>query len=80
MPSAVRDGKSGFIVERDNEQAFADAVSRLLADDALRDQFGVAGQEAMHAMFSQDRLVDRLDELYRQLLDETVGAEAKADA
>jgi glycosyltransferase involved in cell wall biosynthesis len=80
MPSAVGDGRSGFIVERDNERAFADAVTRLLASDTLRDQLGFAGREAMHATFSQNRLVDRVDELYKELLSETVGAEAKAVA
>jgi glycosyltransferase involved in cell wall biosynthesis len=80
MPSAVGDGKSGFIVERDDERAFADAVSRLLANEGLRDQLGVAGREVMHATFSRDRLVDRVDELYRELLNETVGPEAKAAA
>jgi glycosyltransferase involved in cell wall biosynthesis len=80
MPSVVRDGQSGFVVQRDDERAFANAISRLLLNDELRDQFGVAGREAMRAKFSQDRLIDDVDELYRQLLDNTVGTEAEAAA
>jgi glycosyltransferase involved in cell wall biosynthesis len=80
MPSVVRDGESGFIVERDNERAFADAVTRLLVNDQLRDQFGAAGRAAMQAKFSQRRLIDDVDELYRRLLDDTVGEDAEVAA
>jgi glycosyltransferase involved in cell wall biosynthesis len=80
MPSVVRDGKSGFVVQCDDERAFANAVARLLVNDALRDQFGVAGREATQAKFSQGRLIDDVDKLYRHLRENTVGAEVEAAA
>ena len=68
MPSAVLDGETGFVTEREDEKAFASAVARLLLDDALRLSLGTIGPQRMHGLFTVDRLVRDMDDLYKRLL------------
>jgi glycosyltransferase involved in cell wall biosynthesis len=73
MPSVVLHGETGFIADREDEKAFASAVARLLLDDDLGRRLGVTGQQAAQAKFSLDRLVNNVDEFYRQLLGKNAG-------
>jgi glycosyltransferase involved in cell wall biosynthesis len=71
MPSVVADGETGFVIEREDDEAFSAAVSRLLLDDELRLRLGSAGRKAVKRRFSLDRLVGDIDALYAALLTET---------
>jgi glycosyltransferase involved in cell wall biosynthesis len=44
VPEAVQDGKTGFLVPMYALEPFADAVRRLLVDQNLRQQMGVAAK------------------------------------
>jgi glycosyltransferase involved in cell wall biosynthesis len=68
MASVVEDGKTGVLVEPDDENAFARALERLLGDEALRIRLGQKGNERARAEFSLGRLVRSIDDLYRDLL------------
>jgi len=70
VPSVVRDRVSGFIVERCDEQAMADAVSRVL-DDATVSERAQNARAEINRAFSLDALVERIDGLYRRLLEST---------
>jgi glycosyltransferase involved in cell wall biosynthesis len=65
--SVVRDGVTGFVVERDDEAGFAASVMRALDDPAIataaRD--GVA---AVAVKYSLQRLTDDLERIYRELV------------
>lgn len=68
--SVVRDGESGRLIDVDDEQGYADAILDLLADPTSARRMGAAGREHVVGMFSLDRLVNDVDELYRQLIAE----------
>lgn len=68
VASVVRPGLTGSLVAVGNEAEFAEAVSALLDDSALRQRLGAEGRAYVSAMFSLDRLVDGLDNLYKRLL------------
>jgi glycosyltransferase involved in cell wall biosynthesis len=66
--SAVLDGRTGFVVGRDDLAGMARAVSAILDDRALASRFASAGREHALATFALQRLVNQLDGLYRSLL------------
>jgi glycosyltransferase involved in cell wall biosynthesis len=68
MVSAVVDGETGYVAERDDERGLADAIARLLVDESLRARVASAGREHAASVFAVDRLVDDLSRLYAKLL------------
>jgi glycosyltransferase involved in cell wall biosynthesis len=63
--SAVRDGQSGLLADRDDEEAFAHAVLDVLEHGP---QMGSRGRAYVREAFALERLVADLDHLYRELL------------
>src|SRR5216117_2362901 len=57
IPEAVRDGETGLLVPSEEPAAFADAISRLLADAALARRLGDNGRRAVEGHFNWDRVV-----------------------
>lgn len=67
IPEVVENGRQGLLISPYDEGAMADAVARLLDDDALRQQMGEAGKK--HAeRFSVPAHVRAVAELYKGLL------------
>ena len=64
IPEAVEDGVTGILVPPHNAAALADAIVRLLQDEALRRRMGEAGLERVRARFSVDRMVDETLAVY----------------
>ena len=58
----------GALIPAGNETGFADAVQKLLAASALRQQVGRNAQQFAHENFSLDRVRQRYAELYGTLL------------
>jgi glycosyltransferase involved in cell wall biosynthesis len=50
VAEAVIDGETGFLVPQNDAGALADAITRLLADDALRARMGAAGRQHAQQM------------------------------
>ncbi len=67
VPELVVDGETGFLVPPGDEEALADAVNRLIADEGLRRRLGDAGRERARSRFALDRAVDRYELLFRSL-------------
>jgi glycosyltransferase involved in cell wall biosynthesis len=61
----VDDGRTGLLFDRDDEPALAAAVRRLILEPGLAARLGAAAREDVVSRFSLDRVVARLDELYR---------------
>jgi glycosyltransferase involved in cell wall biosynthesis len=60
---AVEDGRSGFLVSPGDAGAFAERVTRLLCDSALRQSMGTAARRCVHERWSLDRMVTGYEQL-----------------
>jgi glycosyltransferase involved in cell wall biosynthesis len=65
--TVVKDGQTGFLVERGDGDELARAVRRLVEDPDLRATMGRAGQAHARNAFTLERLNDDLAALYREL-------------
>jgi glycosyltransferase involved in cell wall biosynthesis len=66
MPEIVEDGVTGLLVEKDNPQALADAVVRLLANPDERARMGQAARQSVLARFTEHHRGDATLEAYRE--------------
>ncbi len=69
VESVVLEGKTGYLVERRDVDAFAARLARLAENPELRDQFGQAGAEHVRSKFAYQRLVSDMTALYHELLE-----------
>jgi glycosyltransferase involved in cell wall biosynthesis len=67
VPDVVTDGENGLLVESGDVDALTDTLARLAEDPELRTRFGEAGRGVV-PRYRVERLVDDIDELYRELL------------
>lgn len=68
LPEVVRDGETGLLVPPADAPALAEGVRTLLADPALRARMGRAGHEWTNAMFTWDRVIERILACYERAL------------
>jgi glycosyltransferase involved in cell wall biosynthesis len=61
----VTDGESGLLVSPGNADALAGAMSRLVADGALRDRLAAGARERARS-FTVSAVVDRLEDIYQR--------------
>lgn len=54
--AVVKDGKNGLLIPKDDVQALANAISRLLGDPGLRRHMGEVGRQIVEAKFSIDAI------------------------
>lgn len=67
LPEVVRHGETGFVVPRDDPEAFARAAARLLSDPDRATCLGNAARARSLTTFTLERYVDEYDALYRRL-------------
>lgn len=72
VPYANVDGVTGFTVPVGDADALADALNRLLADDALRERMGRQARERALSQFTIPRMVDNTLAVYREAIDSHV--------
>ncbi|MGH7585899.1 MAG: glycosyltransferase family 4 protein, partial [Gemmatimonadales bacterium] len=68
VPEAVRDGREGLLVPPADARRLADALARVLGDDALRLRLGQAAQERAGAHYSADAMTAAYEQLYHHSL------------
>jgi glycosyltransferase involved in cell wall biosynthesis len=64
----VVDGVTGFLVPLNDVDALTDRLIRLIDDPALRERMGEAGRSRVEADFDEEKIVDALAGIYRELL------------
>jgi rhamnosyl/mannosyltransferase len=68
VPWVNQHGETGLVVEPGDARALAAALQTLLADAALRRQFGAAGRRRVALEFTAARMAERTVALYRHVL------------
>jgi glycosyltransferase involved in cell wall biosynthesis len=74
----VENGRSGLQVEAKNIEAIAKAVAKLLRDPELARQMGEAGRARIAKTFSADHMVEKMLEVYEEVLGTNVGPASAA--
>lgn len=64
---AVEHGVTGLLVGAEDEVGFAEAICRLIDNEALRRTMGEAGRARARALFEQQVVMEKLLHLYREL-------------
>ena len=67
VPDVVSDGIDGILCDPGDVTALGRALARLAGDSGLREEYGTAGRTRTER-YRVDRLVDDVDQLYRELL------------
>lgn len=67
-PEAVIDGQTGLLVPPRDTVALEQALDRLLADAALREQLGRKGRKRVEEYFSLDKFSERMEAIYKELI------------
>lgn len=68
LTEVVLDGVTGLVVPRENPQAAADAIERLLSDADLRQRMGAAARQHVVQHYSWDACVETMLKLYERLV------------
>lgn len=68
IPSVIKDGVTGILVEPENPDILADAINTLYKNPKLRIQLGNAGRKHVLENFTIERNVNEFERLYRFLL------------
>jgi len=74
VPDVVDEGETGFLVRPGDTHALAERIEILARDPERRAAMGAAGRERTLSRYAVERLVDDMDELYRELLLATTSA------
>jgi glycosyltransferase involved in cell wall biosynthesis len=77
VPDVVVPG-AGLLGERGDHEGIASALARLSADPALRRQMGERARENVKERYRAASLLERMTELYDELLRERNGVEDRA--
>ncbi|MFO1302421.1 MAG: glycosyltransferase family 4 protein [Burkholderiales bacterium] len=69
IPEAVIDGTTGLLVPPRNPPALAQALVRLMRDDALRARMGRAAHEYAQSSFGIDRMLDAMERVFANVVE-----------
>lgn len=68
ITEAIRHGETGLIVAPQDSAALRGALARLISDDALRESLARAARDHAREHFSLERMVTRMEAIFRQAL------------
>ena len=71
IPEIIADGENGLLVDREDPEALAEAISRILADPELRRRLVAKGFETL-TRFSWEKMADEVDDVYRELAEKNI--------
>jgi glycosyltransferase involved in cell wall biosynthesis len=64
VPEIVKNGATGLLTERGDSGELAEAITRLVDNDDLRESMGRAGRKRALHLFSWEKISERLLTLY----------------
>jgi len=64
LPESVVDGETGYVCPPADSAAFAERITELLDDTALRERMGTAGQQRVERCFSEESQEQKIMALY----------------
>jgi glycosyltransferase involved in cell wall biosynthesis len=67
-PEVIDDGVTGLLSKRGDTAGLAGNLDELLRDAARRERFGAAGRRRVAEQFTVQRMADRVDAVYREIL------------
>lgn len=76
VPWVSQDGVTGITVPPKDPAALADAINTLLDDEALRTKYGNAARQRVEKEFTQELMIARMLDLYRDVLSLSVPQES----
>jgi glycosyltransferase involved in cell wall biosynthesis len=62
----IENGKNGFLVPQNDDEAFVNAVSALMADEALRKRMGERARKTS-VRYSREAIVERWKKMFLEL-------------
>lgn len=68
IPEVVEDQKTGILVPPHNPQALADAVSKLLDDEKMRNVMGKYGRVRVEQLFGMENYIAAILKIYHEIL------------
>lgn len=71
LPEVVEEGRTGFVVRRDDPAMLADRIERLVRDAGLRVALGTRGRERVLRNYEWQACVDRMISCYRETIERT---------
>jgi len=70
IPELVKDGKSGFLVPERDIDALTEKLEYLIEHPELWKKMGLAGRKHVEEKYNINKLNDRLEKIYKELIDE----------
>ena len=67
----IHDGVDGVLVKPNDPTALAGNIIALLSDPLRREQMGQSGRNKTLAQFTWDRIIDKMEHVYREVVGET---------
>lgn len=68
VPTVVRDGSTGILIDSENAELLAAGIIRLLQDSALRDRMGRAARKLVEEEFSAEQMAAEYLKVYSQAM------------
>jgi len=67
LPEVVEEGVTGLIVEKEDIEQFATALSKLVQNKTIRDTMGHAGRQHVMEKYNWQESVPILETVYKQI-------------
>jgi glycosyltransferase involved in cell wall biosynthesis len=72
IPEVIEDGENGFIVSPRSSEQLAEALKKLVNDQALRTNMGRRGRQIYEEKFILQRMIGQIEKLYDYLLEKKI--------
>lgn len=67
-PGVIKNGENGFVVKKQNSQALADGLEKLLTDEELYGEMSLKSGKIFYEEFTAEVMTRKMEELYRRVL------------